>query len=86
MLKKTPILILFLLSICYLYPQEFNDITTQVKLNNIAKSNAISVADYNQDGLLDLFIVARLETCSRDASTKIAKTGVNVTSLCSRFG
>lgn len=79
MLKKVTILILFLLSICYLYPQEFNNITTQVKLDNISKSNGISIADYNQDGFLDIFIVARLEFDENnpDSYSKLFKNNGN---------
>ncbi|MFD2727060.1 FG-GAP-like repeat-containing protein [Hyunsoonleella rubra] len=60
---KRVIILLFLLhsNVLHLFPQQFKEISSEARLNNISKSNAISVADYDQDGLLDIFIVARLE-------------------------
>lgn len=79
MFKNVFFLMLIHLNICSLFSQQFDDITAQANLNDISKSNAISVADYNQDGFLDIFVVSRIEfdEDNPDSYSKLFKNNGN---------
>ncbi|MFY0653040.1 MAG: VCBS repeat-containing protein [Cyclobacteriaceae bacterium] len=50
--------------------QHFQDISTQMNLDNLSHHNGNAVADYDRDGDLDIFIVALKSYSSSDLSSK----------------
>lgn len=63
------ILLLFLLWIINSNAQQFIDITSSSELDGSIDSNGVAISDYDNDGFLDVFIVARKKIDTEDPNT-----------------
>lgn len=58
MIQRNYFLLLFCISSHFLFAQDFLRVEEQANITHVNTSNGVAVADYDQDGYLDMYIVA----------------------------